>query len=62
MATRIMGKDSNSGLTIIYYTLIVRFIFYIACIIQGKILIGLMTFELMLLPFEIIAIRLIASP
>ena len=61
MATRIMGKDSNSGLTIIYYTLIVRFIFYIACIIQGKILIGLMTFELMLLPFEIIAIRLIAS-
>jgi hypothetical protein len=59
--TRIVGKDSNSGLTIIYYTLIVRFIFYIACITQGKILIGLMTFELMLLPFEIFAIRLIAS-
>ena len=61
MDTRIVGKDSNSGLTIIYYTLIVRFIFYIACITQGKILIGLMTFELMLLPFEIFAIRLIAS-
>jgi len=61
MDTRILGKDSNSGLTIIYYTLIVRLLFYGWCFIQGKIVLDMYVFELMLLPFEIFAIRLIAS-
>ena len=61
MDNRIVGKDSNSGLTIIYYTLIVRLLFYGWCFIQGKIVLYMYVFELMLLPFEIFAIRLIAS-
>ena len=61
MDNRIVGKDSNSGLTIIYYTLIVRLLFYGWCFIQGKIVLDMYVFELMLLPFEIFAIRLIAS-
>ena len=61
MGNRILGKDSNSGLTMIYYTLIVRLLFYGWCFINNKIVIDMYVFELMLLPFEIFAIRLIAS-